>query len=455
MIPTLLSLLSPQTPAQILASMIAGLQAANFPVTNWITGGVARTILAVTATALSDLWSLVALIAASGFASLSSGDWLTLVAQYVYGLTRNPATSTIGLVTLQDGGGGPFTITVGQLTIVSGDGLEYTNTTGGVLPLNGTLQITVQAVSPGAEYNVGSGALTILATPLPGVTVNNPLVIGPVSQVGVGTGTVTPSGTPIIDAVIVVQILSPGAVGTATFQYSTDGGATFSGSHTTSGAFVVPGSGLTLAFAGAPFEINDEYLFSTSWITIVGTDQETDPSLQARCLARWPSLSVAPPQAVYELWAKAASPQVTQATAIPDPNVAGQVDVFVASGGGSAPAGVVAAAQLYINPRVPLTTTALVISATPVNFIVDGTMFVFNGFEDSALAEAASNLAAYVDSIGIAGGTAYFSAVEAAIQEPQGVRNVILTAPVPETDTVFALGQAPQLVADLDVQVLP
>jgi phage-related baseplate assembly protein len=453
MIPTLAILLLAQTADQMKAALLAQLQALGFPVSDWNEGGVARTIVEVLAAVLASLSTLIAAVAASGFVLLSSGDWLTLTAFQVYGLTRNAAGFTAGNLLLTDGGAGPFTIVAGSLTFVSGDGHRYTNTGAGTLPNNGTLVIAVQAQSPGSGYNTGANTIQKMLTPLPAVTVTNPLQLGTVSQVGIGTGTVSPTGTPTINAVVVVQVLVGGAVGVATFQASVDGGRTFPYSGTTSASWPLPASGMSLVFAGGTFNLGDEYLFSTSWITTAGTDTETDASLQARCQARWPSLGIAPTANVYELWAFAASNQVTQADAIPDLTVPGQVDVYLGAGGGSVPGSVVTAVQAYLNARVPLCTTALAISATPVTLTVTATLYVHNGFQTSALASAGAALAAYVASIGIAGGTAYLSEIIGALAEVAGVRNVAVSAP--GGDTTFTPGQAPQLAAALTIVVVP
>src|SRR5438132_13822567 len=108
--PTLSSLLAPPSADQVKASLLASLQARGFPVTDWQEGGVARTLVEMVARAVAELYKLVALVAASGFVAFSSGDWLTLVAAEVYGLSRNAATFTQGVVVLTDSASaGPFT----------------------------------------------------------------------------------------------------------------------------------------------------------------------------------------------------------------------------------------------------------------------------------------------------------------------------------------------------------
>lgn len=152
------------------------LAAPNFPVTAWQPGSVPRSLVAIDAEVLSDLYSLVAQVSAGGLLAYASGPWLDLLAWNVYALTRNAAVATRGTATLRDAGGaGPFTIAAGGMTIAATNGLRYTNVAGFTLPKSSTVDATWEAEAPGAAYNVGNGNITsIVAGNLPGVTVNNP-----------------------------------------------------------------------------------------------------------------------------------------------------------------------------------------------------------------------------------------------------------------------------------------
>lgn len=97
----------------------------------------------------------------------------------------------------------------------------------------------------------------------PQAQVSTTLGFGPVTHVGGGTGTVTPSGTGYKGLNVVVKIIGSGGVGAATFQYSTDGGATFSATQTTSASFSI-GFGILLAFAGT-FVATDTYQFQQAF----------------------------------------------------------------------------------------------------------------------------------------------------------------------------------------------
>jgi uncharacterized phage protein gp47/JayE len=136
---------------------------------------VGRTILEVDAAALEDLYALVPAIAAGGYLSTAQGPWLDLLVESAHGLQRYPATFARGRVVLTaEPGFGSYTLEPGDLWVGTVDGLRYHNTTGGILPIGGTLEVEVQAESPGSQHNVPASAITILHTPLPGVSVTNP-----------------------------------------------------------------------------------------------------------------------------------------------------------------------------------------------------------------------------------------------------------------------------------------
>lgn len=157
----------------------------NFPVNAWQAGSVPRTIIGADAQALADWTTSISAIAAGGFAGINpstglpyaSGPWMDLCAQNVYGLTRSAALPTQGQVTFTDTASqGPFTFTAGQLIFASSTGQQYQTTTGGVCGLHGSLNLQVQAVSPGSAGNAANNSITVLSTPIPGATVNNPPV---------------------------------------------------------------------------------------------------------------------------------------------------------------------------------------------------------------------------------------------------------------------------------------
>jgi hypothetical protein len=155
----------------------------SFPVTSWREGDTARSLVEILAGGLAELTALVASIARGGIVTMqpgvtgASGLWLDLIAQQVYGLPRVPAVLAKGNVVLTDAGSaGPFTIAPGQLWFASTSGERFRagNDSNVVMAKGGTLVLPVVAESPGASYNVASGTITTMLTPLPGVAVANP-----------------------------------------------------------------------------------------------------------------------------------------------------------------------------------------------------------------------------------------------------------------------------------------
>lgn len=175
---SLSDLIKPETVDEALQTLLDLLELEGFPVTSWQPGSVPRTIVKAESTRYVYLLQLVAEIAKGGFVDLASGGWLTLLAQNVYSLTREPASFTRGNILLSDAGGGPFTIVAGQLKVAEPGGLIYSNITGGTLPLFGTLTLSWQAEAAGAKYNVPTNTAMTLRTPLPGVTASNPGGVG-------------------------------------------------------------------------------------------------------------------------------------------------------------------------------------------------------------------------------------------------------------------------------------
>lgn len=85
-----------------------------------------------------------------------------------------------------------------------------------------------------------------------------------------GTGTFNATGSPLNAYDVRVEILTSGAIGTATFKYSLDGGQTWSKAITTAATYAVPGTGITLAFTNAgenpeeSFIDGDTFTFATT-----------------------------------------------------------------------------------------------------------------------------------------------------------------------------------------------
>ena len=126
---TLAELVTPLTREQVEDSIYAAIAARGTSTTTWKPGGVARTIITAVSIVLAAFSSLQAMIANSGFLDLAEQDWLTLLARYVYGVTRDPGSFATGNITANNTGGGVYSGDAGDLIAVNTTtGKSYRNT---------------------------------------------------------------------------------------------------------------------------------------------------------------------------------------------------------------------------------------------------------------------------------------------------------------------------------------
>ncbi len=424
-------LLVAKTADQVLNGLLAELKAGGFPTTSWQSGDPERTLLEAEATTQVDLWATVYLIASGGHVDLATGAWLTLLAKQRYNLDRIGALATVGRERLTcSASAGPYTITAGQLQFKGAGGNLYVNSTGGTLNSGGTLDVTIRAVSPGLdEGNDGDETITAMTTPLAGVTCTNPpYAFSDVSQTGSGTGSVTPSGGPEALS-FVLQILTSGQVGVATYRASDDGGITWYGSHTVA-SFVndADGNGLDLTFANGSsspsFVAGDYFTFESygAWYTTRGADEEDDASLRQRCKARWPELSSTPTDDVYTSMCKRADASVRKVRVAVDAVVPAKVNITIASSSGTVASPVVTAVQAYVDARRPLTDVPVVSAAGTMALTLAGATVRVKA-QNLARAQQAGqvNVAAYFASVAIGDGSTvkvrYSQIIEAILRE--------------------------------------
>jgi hypothetical protein len=145
-----------------------------YPLSDFESGAVGRTILEVNAQTISNWTGAISNVAAGGFTLLAMGAWLTLLAQQIYNLQRKLALPTLGLIQCTDAGGqGPWTLTPGATIFVSESGNQYTPLVQATLPQSKSVCVPVTSVNAGAIYNDEVGTITTLSTSLPGVTLSN------------------------------------------------------------------------------------------------------------------------------------------------------------------------------------------------------------------------------------------------------------------------------------------
>lgn len=167
---------------------------------------------------------------------------------------------------------------------------------------------------------------------------------------------------------------------------------------------------------------------SGTWLTLQGTDEESDELLRQRCRSRWPALGTGTTGSVYESWAKEASTSVTKATARASSTTPGQVTLVLAGNAGAVAPGVVTAVDAYVKQRQPLAIDVVVSSAAAVVVTVTGDVTVSASLLTSAMLEVALNLQQLIADTPI-GGTVYLAAIVEAVMAANGVINVVLTLP--------------------------
>lgn len=181
--PSLSDLITAPSKTELQEQFFELLRLAGFPTPSWHRFSILRHAAENEPLLVEDLWAAATEIAKGGYTSLAFGGWLDLLGENFYDETRKPAVATIGKVVLTDAGGvGPVTITANAFTVGTADqSTRFVATTGGILPLGGTLTVTVRAESAGSSYNVANGAIDTLINAIAGVTVSNP------AQVATGT----------------------------------------------------------------------------------------------------------------------------------------------------------------------------------------------------------------------------------------------------------------------------
>lgn len=167
-------LIKPATRAEVQAKIYELLGDVGISTTSWKPGGVTRTIIVVFSAVLAALTVLISQIAQAGFLELSSGNWLTQVAYYIFGERRFAATFATGYVTLTNGGGGEFVVEAEDLIVTAPRiGKSYRNIAEFTLSAGQSVTIAVQALEIGADSSALPGDISRLETTLLEVTVTN------------------------------------------------------------------------------------------------------------------------------------------------------------------------------------------------------------------------------------------------------------------------------------------
>ncbi|WP_437567914.1 baseplate J/gp47 family protein [Sorangium sp. So ce542] len=168
-------LMKPLSRKQVRESMYRLLAAMKLPVTSWQDGGAAKAIISVVAAIFAGFTEIIALAIRANFLDTAEGIWLTLLAYYVYGVTRIEATFASGEVRLVNTGGGIFEFEPGEFICKhSVTGRQYTNVAFFKLEAGQTLPVAIRALEAGSRSSATPGQITELVTTMRGVTCTNP-----------------------------------------------------------------------------------------------------------------------------------------------------------------------------------------------------------------------------------------------------------------------------------------
>lgn len=166
-----------------------------------------------------------------------------------------------------------------------------------------------------------------------------------------------------------------------------------------------------------------------SWITVAGSDVESNGTYASRARAKWATLGTGAGAAAYVAWAKKGAPTVTRVLVDDaNPDGAGTIRVYLANASGPALPAEVSAADSYIQPRRALTAKVTTVAATPKPVTVTATLTVKSAYSALAPGQAAANLTALAEALEI-GDDVYLSEIITALSSPTGVQKVALAAP--------------------------
>lgn len=172
----LADLLRPRTRPEVVARMLTALgrpDLSGLPVNDWHSGGVTRTLIEISGEAIADTERQVAALGAGGYVQTAPGEWLDELLLSTYALARQDATFARGRLTFTcAAGSGPYTLLPG-LWVEALPDARYVTDEGATLAPGQSVTLLARAEQPGSVYNLPTGTLTRLLTPLPGVSVTN------------------------------------------------------------------------------------------------------------------------------------------------------------------------------------------------------------------------------------------------------------------------------------------
>jgi uncharacterized phage protein gp47/JayE len=176
---TLAEIRKPLTNAEALASTLDLLQSLGFETTGWQDGRIQKSLIVTYASILAEMSEGVAFTANAGTNDYAQGTQLTVYSKQRFGNTRFEAVATEGQINLTNRAATAYTLQPGALLFTSSTGVQFVSTSavtvlGGSAASPVTTPVSVRCMLKGSIGNVGSGTIRTMATPLAGVTCDNP-----------------------------------------------------------------------------------------------------------------------------------------------------------------------------------------------------------------------------------------------------------------------------------------
>lgn len=174
----LTDLIRPRSRQQVVARMLdvlaagRGLPPNTFTLTNYVPGDPLRTLLELAAEGISDAERTISALGENGYLATASGPWLDALTESQYQLTRQPSTFARGMIRFYVTSAGAISVPAGMILGTLG-GLKYLSAEAVAVPAGGSADVEIRAEGPGNAYNVLAGSISVLHTPLPGLSITN------------------------------------------------------------------------------------------------------------------------------------------------------------------------------------------------------------------------------------------------------------------------------------------
>lgn len=170
-------LLTPVSEEEALQTCLDILTSLGFSAGSWQPGSRERTLVQMFARMYAGVTTSIRDIAAMGLNEYAVGDWLALLSRSHYDNEPLEAVATQGTLSLVAAANapGPQSINAGQLVFADNTyGYTYRNRFAFTLTPGTTHSVEVEAEVAAANRDVPVNTITVLKTPIAGVTVNNP-----------------------------------------------------------------------------------------------------------------------------------------------------------------------------------------------------------------------------------------------------------------------------------------